>query len=62
MACWQRITIGLAVFGLGSTMFLEIPLTRGRGALDALAHFGISLGALIAFMGLGVVIGASPEQ
>jgi hypothetical protein len=62
MACWQRIAIGLAVVGLGGTMFLEIPLASGGGAFDALAHFGISLGALIAFMGLGVIIGASPES
>ena len=62
MACWQRIAVGLAVFGLVSTMFFEIQLTQERCAFDALAHLGVSLGTLIAFMGLGVVIGPSPDH
>jgi hypothetical protein len=62
MARWQRIAFGLAVVGLGGGLFFDIPLMPGRGAVDALARLGILLGALIAFVGLGVVIGVSPES
>jgi hypothetical protein len=57
---WRRALLGLTLIALGAGIFLWLPLQEANRLMTALAHFGISVGALIALVGGGVVISAMP--
>ena len=59
---WHRAATGFAIVALGCALFLGIPLPSGQGAFDALVRSGISLSALFALTGLGIVIAAFPKS
>jgi hypothetical protein len=56
--CRWRAALGLLMVGLGGILFFELPLHGTDSIPVAFAHFGISAGALIAFVGAGFIMAA----
>jgi hypothetical protein len=62
MVNWLRAGFGLAIMGVGITVFLGVPLPVDARTTHGFAQFAISAGGILAFVGVGVVMSAFPEN
>ena len=58
---WWRGAGGVAALLGGLALFFELPI-RGTALIPAVvAHYGISLGGILAFVGAGLIMTAFPK-